>query len=242
MSKTPTASQQQKAAATGLDIPTLNPAAPADATPLPDAAGQDTQDKPAAQTVTIEQAQKMAADAADAAIARMMERLEQAKNRPVQIRTGRDAYSTAPDTFLDIPVTGSLDGLERTDQDIEVPTAGDDAGRMKAKADMLAFLEEKVLIQLHESTNANDQQVVPLYVNGAAVYITRGVPTVVRRKYVEMLCRAKAQDVKVNVVRDANGDVVNRTTKSSALAYPFSVIEDRNPRGAAWLAQRMREG
>lgn len=238
MSKTTTAAAQQKAAsATGLDIPTLGadtavaeaPAKPADA-------------QGSADTISRAEAQKMADAAADAAVARFMERMQAAKNNPVELRTGLDAFATTADKFLDIPVTGSLDGLERTDQAIEVPTAADDAGRMKAKAEMLAFLEERVKIVLHESTNPNDQQVVSFAVNGSTIYLTRGVPTVVRRKYLEMILRAKAQDVRVNVVRDANGDVVNRTSKTSALAYPFSVIEDRNPRGAAWLAQRMREG
>lgn len=166
-----------------------------------------------------------------------------AKNNPTAGRSAgeRDAISTKPDTVLDIPVDGRLADLARPDLVIEKGEDNIFEGD-SAKFRELAFMEEMIDITITESTNPNDQALVPLAVNGRTVWILRGEKTRIKRYYVDLLGRARKETVVVKAARDANGDIVNRTVKTSGLSYPFQVVHDPNPRGKAWLAKLMREG
>ncbi|MGE0383415.1 MAG: hypothetical protein AB7N65_14195 [Vicinamibacterales bacterium] len=131
----------------------------------------------------------------------------------------------------------SLDGDAALDRpDIEVV----DGPRAMQKADELAFMEEKVLIQVAESTDPNAENPITVAVNGRNQFIWRGVPTVVKRKFVERLARAKstsyAQDVNT-----MDPTVFNKLHSRTALQYPFTVLEDRNPKGADWLRKVLAE-
>lgn len=165
-----------------------------------------------------------------------------AQNHPaVTQRPGqRDAELTAPTMSLDVPVDGRLEDVRRSDLMLEAggePMFGDGDS---AKARELAFMEEYIDILVAESTNPNDQPLVPLWVNGRPQWLMRGEVTRVKRYYADRLGRARNEDVKVTVAKNADGEVVNRTFKPTALAFPFSVVEDRNPLGKAWLASLMK--
>ncbi len=241
-----------KGKAEGLEIPTLGAKSDSKAPAAPAAGATDAAvaERPVAEAapVTLAQVEDIAtkaaaaaaAQAADLAITKMMERMNSAKNNPVHRLNETFAESTTPDDTLHVPLTGDISDLDRTDQVVE-PSAIDDATRLKEKAEKLAFMEQKMLILLHESTNPNDSQVVGFAVNGSWVYITRGVKTVVKRKYVERIARCKPHDVKLQIVKHADGEVSNGHTKSYACAYPFSVLHDPHPRGGAWLEAILRE-
>lgn len=135
---------------------------------------------------------------------------------------------------LDMPMTGPLANMARPDHEIIVadgPSLGD-------YAEQLAFNEEPVRVVVHESTDPNAEPLVDLYCNGVPQRLFRGQEQVVKRKYVEILALARQTSITTHTA--TNGDnTVNRINKHSAVRYPFSVLEDRNPKGSAWLKKLM---
>jgi len=107
--------------------------------------------------------------------------------------------------------------------------------------DMEAFMHEKLTVMVHESTDPNDAEIVHIAVNGVRQFFHRGTPQVVRRCFVERLARAKRTAYTQNLDERLGESVVNRMTPRHALRYPFSVIEDANPKGSAWLRNLLAE-
>jgi len=101
-------------------------------------------------------------------------------------------------------------------------------------AELEAFMSEPVKIIISESADENDPQLVQVGVNGVTQFIVRGMEQVVRRKYVERLARAKRTDYD-QTIDDRLGEAMNRLRRRNALRFPFTVLEDPNPRGQAWL-------
>jgi hypothetical protein len=97
-----------------------------------------------------------------------------------------------------------------------------------------AFMNEKVTINIAED---NDDDALPWVVpsvNGVNQPIFRGVDTVVKRKFVEVLARAINTTYKQGLKDSADpGSIIN--IPKHALAYPFTLVEDRNPNGRSWL-------
>lgn len=102
------------------------------------------------------------------------------------------------------------------------------------------FMNEKVIIVVHESPNEEDLPVVCPMVNGVGQPIVRGYPTPVKRKYVECLARAKETRYK-QVQMDANDPSSLKMIPRTVLAYPFAIERDDNPNGRAWLRDIIRQ-
>jgi hypothetical protein len=130
-----------------------------------------------------------------------------------------------------------------------LPNMADNSAQMAT----LAFMEEPVTIRIEESGSSDFPEThVHVAVNGrgAEVHMNGQWVTmtwlpinqdlVTKRKYVEVLARSKSDNIKTRH-EDANVDRpqnrVERRTKSN---YPMAIIEDRNPRGAAWLSGILR--
>jgi hypothetical protein len=109
------------------------------------------------------------------------------------------------------------------------------------KAAQLAFMEEMVDIMVHESADPNAETIVETWVNGIAQRFIRGQVQTARRKYVEVLARAKSTGIQTREATDYNGDRTTAIVKHTALKYPFSVLKDINPKGATWLKQVMAQ-
>lgn len=135
------------------------------------------------------------------------------------------------DRPLDIPMTGSIADIIRTDQQIEVV----DGPSLGAYAAELAFNEEVIDVIVHESTEQNAPLIVEVFVNGTPQRFLRGRMQSVKRKYVEVLARAKQTGLRTAVANDSNGNPVNRLDRHTALRFPFSVQHDPNPKGRDWL-------
>ena len=105
----------------------------------------------------------------------------------------------------------------------------------KDKLDALAFMEEPVTVMVHETTNVTDEQIPEVFVNGVVQRFFRGQAQTVKRKFVEKLARTKATRFTQNKVKDREGTETYQNVPHTSLRYPFSVIEDRNPKGASWL-------
>lgn len=116
-----------------------------------------------------------------------------------------------------------------------------DGPEFRKKAEALSFMEEKVVLMVHEASDPNAEKRVFLSVNGRSVWLERGINYIVARKYVEVLARAKPQGIQTISAKDADGNHTTHIRKTRSLAYPFSVLQDKNPNGAAWLRDLMAQ-
>lgn len=138
-------------------------------------------------------------------------------------------------THIDIPGEGIIDRSAIREEGIDVVPAV----ALDSYAAELAFMEEPVEVEVHESNDPNAETYVDLYCNGIPQRVKRGEPIVVKRKYVQIL--ANARQVSMSTETRVQGeDVINRVSKRSALRYPFSVTRDDNRRGRDWLRQQLQ--
>lgn len=133
-------------------------------------------------------------------------------------------------THIDMPAEGVIDRSAMREEGIEVVPAM----AIDDYAADLAFMEEPVEIEVHESNDPNAEPIVDLYCNGVPQRIVRGQPITVKRKYVQILAGARQVSMSTDT-RVQGEDVINRVSKRSALRYPFSVVRDNNPKGRDWL-------
>ncbi len=143
-------------------------------------------------------------------------------------------------------VMPDLDQAFERDSDVDIMT---EKQLVALQAEALLFNEEPIAIRIEPSSEKNAPKCVDCWVNGkgAEIFDTRdnrwyswgampvGKVIITRRKYVEVLARSKRDEVTTEIVgRDSDKpeNVVHRSTSQRAT---FSVIEDRNPKGAEWL-------
>ena len=144
-----------------------------------------------------------------------------------------DSRDVAPsESVIEMPVEGSVTREDLLDSNVK------DVRRDKKTLDAVVFMEEPVKIMVHESTDENAQPVVDVYCNGIPQRFVRGMEQVVKRKFVQILINARTTTVRTRTGVEG-GNVVNQLTRHTAVRYPFSVIEDRNPRGGAWLREAL---
>jgi predicted PilT family ATPase len=110
----------------------------------------------------------------------------------------------------------------------------------KKQLDELAFMEEEMVVTVSESSNENDENPITVGVNGIFKQFYRGHPTRAKRKFVNGLI--------VRIGRVTTPEYINRAgerarsiKQHNAHKFPFTVIEDKNKKGGAWLAQRMMD-
>lgn len=118
--------------------------------------------------------------------------------------------------------------------------------------DELSFNEEPVTIRLEPSADKNAAAFFPVWVNGKGceilrngrwneeAYIPVGRVITIKRKYVEVIIR-----VKIDTVSTAHDDAtverpINKVNRFTSAVHSFSVIEDKNPLGVAWLTELRR--
>lgn len=122
----------------------------------------------------------------------------------------------------------------------------------KEYADALAFAEEPVTIRLEPSQERNSANVFEVAVNGIGAevwmngrwvsirYLPVGQNITIKRKYLEVIVRAKI-DMITTQHDDANVAMpMNRIDRTTTAARSFSIIKDKNPLGAAWIAELIR--
>lgn len=136
--------------------------------------------------------------------------------QPAPVPVGGDANAMHDPLFGDAPViepvTGIVDDVVATE----------------------AFMNEMVCIRVNEATSEFDDPGPCPSVNGVNMPIRRGVPTWVKRHFVEALCHAKPARFTMQNV-DPHDPSRRELYQHITMAYGFSVVEDRNPRGRAWL-------
>lgn len=99
----------------------------------------------------------------------------------------------------------------------------------------MKFNEEILRVIVHESTDKNAEQIVEVFNGGIPQRFIRGQEQEVKRKFVEVLARAKMTTYSQEKVRDDAGNESYRNIPHTALRYPFAVLMDPSPRGKDWL-------
>lgn len=164
-----------------------------------------------------------------------------AANNPVSPRYFERDEMHTPDVRpqqVEIPASGKLDEvLKRPDLEIE-PVAEHE---FRDKAKMEEFMREFVVVRIHASPVAGDENPVPLSVNGRQIFVWREEDTAIRRMYLEQLMRAKPVQIRTEQQRTSSGDIKNLVHKTTTLRYPFQLVRDDNPRGRSWAARIMQE-
>ena len=118
----------------------------------------------------------------------------------------------------------------------------------KQYMDALQFNNEPIAIRIEPSNEENPPMFIDCWVNGRGCEIYHkgsgwvsvgafpvGVPVVTRRMYVEVLAMAKKVNVKTLIVDPQAERPGNRVKRSVSQMAVFSVLEDKNPKGRAWL-------
>ena len=135
--------------------------------------------------------------------------------------------------------TKAIQGIEITDDTPVIETLSESTD-FRTLASEESFMNELVTINVHSTTDENQAPSVVVNVNGTNQPIIRGYPTMVRRKYVEVLARMK--ETKYNqVTRNASAPDQIDMIARHGLCYPFDLVEDANPRGRAWLQHVLAE-
>ena len=132
-----------------------------------------------------------------------------------------------------------VSGIEIVDDAPIVETVSESRDFRQLAADE-AFMNELVEVLVHSSTDENQSPHVILNCNGTNQPIMRGVPTKVRRKYVEILARMKETKYSQVTRNPAAPDQIDMIARHG-LAYPFELVNDNNPRGRAWLQNVLAE-
>lgn len=108
------------------------------------------------------------------------------------------------------------------------------------KLEALKFNEDMLIIRVAESTNPTDEPFAQVWNDGRSVVIPRGEDVQVRRKFVEVLARAKKTTYTQEKLPNNEG---YRNIPHTALKFDFALINDPNPRGGQpWLRGILSEG
>lgn len=111
----------------------------------------------------------------------------------------------------------------------------------KDKAEILAFMEEKIEIVVNPTAEKGASPIVEVWNGGRPQRFIRGRPQVCKRKFVDALARAKEVSYTQEQYKDANGADAIRNIPTTTLRYTFQVIEDQSPKGRDWLKQLLAE-
>ena len=100
--------------------------------------------------------------------------------------------------------------------------------------DLEAFMNELVTVRV-EPTAVPGEDVTPVFnVNGVNQPMIRGQAVVIKRKFLEALARCRTTTIR-QVRPNPYAQSVIQNVPTTVPTYPFAVLEDKNPRGRAWL-------
>lgn len=110
------------------------------------------------------------------------------------------------------------------------------------KIEMLNFMEEELLVKVHQTTNEQEVPIPVVWNDGRAQYFIRGQSQKVKRKFVEILARCRVTTFAQEAFKDGAGNDSYRYVPNTGHLYPFSVLNDPSgARGSKWLEDIMSE-
>ena len=145
-------------------------------------------------------------------------------------------------------------GLDDLEREPEIVKAEGKDLEDKDRLANLAFAEEPLTIVIHPSSEKNAASSHPVWnqglgaeilINGkwrSITWLPFNQQLVTKRKYVEIMARAKFDRVETITPQINNEDTLG-TTKVQRFTSPvlsFSIIRDDNPKGAAWINEMLR--
>jgi len=133
----------------------------------------------------------------------------------------------------------TVQGMEIIDDEPVIETVAESRDFCKLASDE-AFMNELVTVMVHSTTDENQPNHVVVNCNGMNQPLIRGVPTTVKRKYVEILARMKETKY-TQITRNASAPEQIDMIARHGLSFPFDLVEDKNPRGRAWLQNVLAE-
>lgn len=124
----------------------------------------------------------------------------------------------------------------------QLDVAPDDREGFKTVAEIEKFMAEELVIVLHKSTDRNASPAVPVGVNGEKLWLPRDVKVRIPRRFVERLARSQEATFSTDDNPDPRQEEGKLIRRTNGQVFPFQVLHDPNPRGAAWLQRVTREG
>lgn len=132
-----------------------------------------------------------------------------------------------------------------------------DKNTSKDYLDRLAFMEEPVTIRLEPAAEKNAPAWFPASVNGEGAevlqpdgtwmhmregYLPVGRRITTKRKYVEVLLRAKIDTINIEGTSgyDVDRGTANAIRRMTTPVHGISIIEDKNPRSQGWYEEMRR--
>ena len=121
------------------------------------------------------------------------------------------------------------------DQNFEIDAVSK-GGYFDDEVALEAFMAEPVKVLIQSTTDTNAPPYADLSVNGVKAVVRRNQPTWIKRFHLEVLARMKETKWLQQVPDGYIGAIDQSSLRGhSAPVYPFQVLEDKNPRGGAWL-------
>lgn len=111
----------------------------------------------------------------------------------------------------------------------------------KDKLDMIAFMEEELVVRVADTTDPTMMPIPCVINDGVRQYFIRGQEQTVKRKFVEVLARCKITKFTQQLEKDGNGNDTYVNYPHTVLMCDFSVLHDPNPKGPAWLKNLLQE-
>jgi len=152
-----------------------------------------------------------------------------AKNHPV----ASNKYTESEEQSL-----GSEGSVEFSDTDgeqsLERPSEIETEVFTMEKVKDLAFNEEFLMVEIHETSDKDADKIFEIEVNGEKEFFRRGETKRVRRKFVEGLARAKPINYGSEEYLGTDGLKHVRYPSSKGLRYPFALVNAK-PIDTAWL-------
>lgn len=149
-------------------------------------------------------------------------------------------------------------GIDDDDQVLDMMTPNAEALLAQLQSDPISerefkdiaeyeqFMNDPIVVLIHEDKDPNAMPMVPLGINGDRRWLPRNVRLKLPRKFVEVLCQSQETHFKTEKNPDASSDQELVTRPKTAQCYGFSVVKDPDPRGPHWLrrvmAQNRRRG
>lgn len=165
-----------------------------------------------------------------------------ARRKP-ELNTGEMTVGQRPSVDLD-------KRLENHEPEAIVPV---DGPLTLSQAEQLVFNEQPVTIRIHPSPEKHAPKVADCWVNGDGAevfmngrwvkvgYLPIGQVLTTKRKYVEVLARAKHDSVQTEIIKHEDYEQ-NLAHRFTSVRWSFSVLRDDDPRGSEWLTRLMAEG
>lgn len=147
--------------------------------------------------------------------------------------------------FTNPELTGLIDfsalstgGLSITPIAVEEREFGTGA---EAQAKYEAFMGEPVVIKIHSTSDKNEPLVADLALNGVRCVVPREKPVRLPRAFVEILARSQVRNYSQERVANPDATEGMVTKRHVGSSFPFMVLQDKNPKGQAWLRRVTHE-